>query len=117
MSPILSWAASFSSLHLCLGHLRARAAILLFELIGCEVALGRLVSSSGSNSDWKTCIAYGCIDTDLAACDINTSEPDGAGLSREGRYEERAERHFGRSQRGVAKRLRGRRSRAATVRS
>ena len=80
-------------LHLCLSHVCARAAILLFEFIGSEVALVRLVSSNGPNGNWRTCIAYGSVDSDLTTCDVDTSEPDGVGLSRESGYEERADGH------------------------
>ena len=37
--------------------------------------------------------SYARVNTNLAACNVNTSEPDGAGLCRESGYEERAESH------------------------
>ena len=88
-------------LHLCLSHVCARAAILLFEFIGSEVALVRLVSSNGPNGNWRTCIAYGSVDSDLTTCDVDTSKPDGAGLSCESGDEERADSHVDGSQRGA----------------
>jgi hypothetical protein len=69
-------------LHLTLGHCRARAAILLFELIGGEVALASPVSFVASTLIGGFVFAYARINTDLTSCNVDTSEPDGAGLRR-----------------------------------
>lgn len=80
-------------LHLALSHRGSRTAILLLEVIGSEVALGRPVSSRAHIQMYDDCIAYARVNTNLATCNVNTSEPDGAGLHRESGYEEGADSH------------------------
>lgn len=86
-------------LNLTLRHFCSRTAILLFEFIGCEVALVRPFSSRVHSMWLDDHITYACINANLATCNVNTSEPDGAGLRRESGYEERAESHDDHSER------------------
>ena len=60
-----------------------------------SLLLARVLRSMVVNS--KLCSAfftYARIDSNLTTCNVNTSEPDSAGLRRESGYEERAESHI-----------------------
>ena len=86
-------------LHLALRHVCRWTSVLRFELVGSEIALVLLLLAQvfrlfhGSSKLGSAFFTYARIDADLTACDVNTSEPDGAGVSRESGHEEGAESH------------------------
>lgn len=76
------------------------------QLYCCSNSLGaklpwRLLLAPVFNVIENICIAYARINANLTTCDVDTSEPDGAGLSCESGDEERADSHFDGSQRGA----------------
>lgn len=69
------------------------------QLYCCSNSLGaklpcRLFLAAVFHAIKKCVSSYARVDTNLATCNVNTSEPDSAGLRRESGYEERAESHI-----------------------
>lgn len=86
-------------LNLTLCHGGSGTAVLLFELIGSEIALVHPVSSMVHTLWLDDYITHARVDTYLATCNVNTSEPDGAGLHRESGYEQRPKSHVDHNER------------------